>query len=138
MTQRLNKLISDSGLCSRREADRFIESGRVTVNGEVAKLGAIFHDEDKVMVDGFPINIQAVAVRVAKGKQQNAQNQTGKKLSRRAQGILAQQMASAPKSAALRKTSKNNPANRIKKVEEEPPITYRKFYKKPESRKSEK
>ena len=33
MEVRLNKLISDSGLCSRREADKFIEEGRVTVNG---------------------------------------------------------------------------------------------------------
>ena len=37
MEVRLNKLISDSGLCSRREADKFIEEGRVTVNGKPAK-----------------------------------------------------------------------------------------------------
>ena len=35
MEVRLNKLISDSGLCSRREADKFIEEGRVTVNGSL-------------------------------------------------------------------------------------------------------
>ena len=131
MTQRLNKLISDSGLCSRREADRFIESGRVTINGSVAKLGAIVQEDDKVLVDGFPINIKAVAIRVAKGKQNNAQSTTSNKLSHRAKSILAQQMAAAPKSAALRKTSKNNPANKPKVEEEEiqtPP--YKKFYQK--------
>jgi 16S rRNA uridine-516 pseudouridylate synthase and related pseudouridylate synthases len=133
MTQRLNKLISDSGLCSRREADRFIESGRVTINGSIAKLGAIVQEDDKVLVDGFPINIKAVAIRVAKGKQNNAQSTTSNKLSHRAKSILAQQMAAAPKSAALRKTSKNNPANKPKVEEEEiqtPP--YKKFYQKGE------
>jgi len=134
MTQRLNKLISDSGLCSRREADRFIESGRVTINGSVAKLGAIVQEDDKVLVDGFPINIKAVAIRVAKGKQNNAQSTTSNKLSHRAKSILAQQMAAAPKSAALRKTSKNNPANKPKVEEEEeiqtPP--YKKYYQKGE------
>ena len=119
MTHRLNKLISDSGLCSRREADRFIESGRVTINGNVAQLGAFVQDEDKVLVDGFPINMNAVAIRIAKGKQQNAQSTSSNRLSNRAKGILAQQMASAPKSAALRKTSKNNPANRPQLEEEE-------------------
>ena len=132
MTQRLNKLISDSGLCSRREADRFIESGRVTINGSIAKLGAIVQEDDKVLVDGFPINIKAVAIRVAKGKQNNAQSTTSNKLSHRAKSILAQQMAAAPKSAALRKTSKNNPANKPKVEEEEeiqtPP--YKKYIKK--------
>ena len=133
MTQRLNKLISDSGLCSRREADRFIESGRVTINGSIAKLGAIVQEDDKVLVDGFPINIKAVAIRVAKGKQNNAQSTTSNKLSHRAKSILAQQMAAAPKSAALRKTSKNNPANKPK-VEEEEIQThpYKKFYQKGE------
>jgi len=139
MTHRLNKLISDSGLCSRREADRFIESGRVTINGNVAQLGAFVQDEDKVLVDGFPINMNAVAIRIAKGKQQNAQSTSSNKLSNRAKGILAQQMASAPKSAALRKTSKNNPANRpqLEEEEEETPfVPYRKFYRKDEGRKN--
>jgi hypothetical protein len=86
-----------------------------------------------VLVDGFPINIKAVAIRVAKGKQNNAQSTTSNKLSHRAKSILAQQMAAAPKSAALRKTSKNNPANKPKVEEEEiqtPP--YKKFYQKGE------
>ena len=133
MTQRLNKLISDSGLCSRREADRFIESGRVTINGSIAKLGAIVQEDDKVLVDGFPINIKAVAIRVAKGKQNNAQSTTSNKLSHRAKSILAQQMAAAPKSAALRKTSKNNPANKPKvEGEEIQTHPYKKFYQKGE------
>ena len=36
---RLNKFISETGVCSRREADSWIEQGRVTVNGRTAELG---------------------------------------------------------------------------------------------------
>ena len=36
---RLNKYLSESGVCSRREADRLIEAGRVMVDGEVAVMG---------------------------------------------------------------------------------------------------
>ena len=39
MEIRLNKLLSDAGLCSRREADKFIEMGRVTVNGKQPEVG---------------------------------------------------------------------------------------------------
>lgn len=36
---RLNKYISESGICSRREADRFIEQGNVFINGKRATIG---------------------------------------------------------------------------------------------------
>ena len=49
---RLNKHISDTGICSRREADEFIEQGRVTVNGQVADNGVQVQPGDEVMVDG--------------------------------------------------------------------------------------
>tara|TARA_R110000751_G_scaffold161355_5_gene267168 strand:- start:33605 stop:34498 length:894 start_codon:yes stop_codon:yes gene_type:complete len=49
---RLNKAISDSGYCSRREADTLIEKGRVTVNGEKSGLGDRVMPEDEVRVDG--------------------------------------------------------------------------------------
>ncbi len=52
MEQRLNKFISDSGYCSRREADRFIESGKVTINKVVASLGDKVTANDKVHVNG--------------------------------------------------------------------------------------
>lgn len=51
----LNKYISDSGLCSRREADRFIEQGRVTINGIEAVKGNRVKAGDEVRVDGEPI-----------------------------------------------------------------------------------
>jgi 23S rRNA pseudouridine2604 synthase len=50
--KRLNKAISETGYCSRRAADRFVEEGRVTVNGEIAGLGVQVCAEDKITVDG--------------------------------------------------------------------------------------
>ncbi len=49
---RLNKFISESGLCSRREADAWIEAGRVTVNGQPGALGTKVGAGDTVQVDG--------------------------------------------------------------------------------------
>jgi 23S rRNA pseudouridine2604 synthase len=52
---RLNKYISESGACSRREADDRIAAGRVTVNGAVAQVGAVVEADDEVRVDGEPL-----------------------------------------------------------------------------------
>jgi len=49
---RLNKFLSESGACSRREADELISEGRVTVNGKPAVLGTQVHDGDDVRLDG--------------------------------------------------------------------------------------
>ena len=49
---RLNKFISETGICSRREADAWIEQGRVKVNGNVAALGTQVSDGDEVRVNG--------------------------------------------------------------------------------------
>lgn len=49
---RLNKHLSETGICSRREADGWIEQGRVTINGERALLGTQVGDGDVVAVDG--------------------------------------------------------------------------------------
>ncbi len=52
---RLNKYISDSGLCSRREADALIAQGRVTINGVAAGIGAVVAEGDAVGVDGAAV-----------------------------------------------------------------------------------
>ncbi len=49
---RLNKFISEAGVASRRAADKFIEEGRVTINGKPAVLGDRVFEEDTVAVDG--------------------------------------------------------------------------------------
>lgn len=51
-TIRLNRWFTEHGVCSRREADRWIAEGRVTLNGVPAALGAQVGPEDKVAVDG--------------------------------------------------------------------------------------
>lgn len=52
---RLNRYISDTGHCSRREADSLIGEGRVTVNGVRARVGAAVEEGDTVLVDGQPL-----------------------------------------------------------------------------------
>ncbi len=52
---RINKYLSEVGFCSRREADRMLEHGRITVNGVVPEMGTKVSDEDEIMVDGVSI-----------------------------------------------------------------------------------
>ncbi|MCC6278900.1 MAG: pseudouridine synthase [Oligoflexia bacterium] len=52
---RINKFFTDQGYCSRREADRLIESGRVAINGVNAKLGDQVSETDVVTVDGVEV-----------------------------------------------------------------------------------
>ncbi len=54
-TTRLNKFISESGMCSRREADRYIEQGAVLLNGKPAKIGDQVGPRDKVSVNGHKL-----------------------------------------------------------------------------------
>lgn len=54
--KRLNKYISESGYCSRREADKLIEQNRVTINGKIPELGTKVQTGDCVKVNGKIIN----------------------------------------------------------------------------------
>lgn len=58
---RLNRYISDTGHCSRRDADRLIGEGRVTVNGVRARIGAEVGEGDVVLVDGQPLQQRRAA-----------------------------------------------------------------------------
>ncbi|MGB6409165.1 MAG: pseudouridine synthase [Planococcus donghaensis] len=49
---RINKFLSETGITSRRGADKFIEAGRVTINGKLAELGSKVEANDEVEVDG--------------------------------------------------------------------------------------
>ena len=55
MDKSLNKYISETGFCSRREADKFIEQARVTINDSIAIKGNRVQDGDIVEIDGEPI-----------------------------------------------------------------------------------
>ncbi|WP_116789389.1 23S rRNA pseudouridine(2604) synthase RluF [Flavobacterium psychrotrophum] len=50
--KRLNKFISETGYCSRREADKLIEEGRVTLNGAVPEMGTKVSPADEIRIDG--------------------------------------------------------------------------------------
>ncbi len=53
---RINKFLSESGYCSRREADKLIEQGRVTINGAIPEMGTKVGPNDEVRVNGQLIN----------------------------------------------------------------------------------
>ena len=194
MEIRLNKLLSDAGLCSRREADKFIEMGRVTVNGKQPEVGQKVSKADIVMLDDIKVNFSQAQehARTGSGKTQNLifgdpvakvekkekiveantpatnapatekkkSSGSGSKLrpgkyvkynkyaaARKAaksgekpkekltteekalkeamrpkfgkslgRAAVAQRLAASPKSASLRKTSKNNPINKAKRT----------------------
>lgn len=53
--KRINKYLSEVGYCSRREADKLIEAGRVTINGVIPEMGSKISQNDVVEVDGKPV-----------------------------------------------------------------------------------
>lgn len=61
----LNKYISSTGICSRREADSWIEAGRVQINGEFARKGNRVFPGDEVRIDGIPLRQQTKLVYLA-------------------------------------------------------------------------
>lgn len=61
----LNKFISSTGICSRREADRMIEAGRVQLNGTTAQKGNRVNPGDEVLLDGAPLKAKPKAVYLA-------------------------------------------------------------------------
>ena len=65
---RLNKYISETGLCSRREADQWILAGRVTLNGAQAQLGLKVAPHDEVRVDGELLGARKTPVYIALNK----------------------------------------------------------------------
>jgi 23S rRNA pseudouridine2605 synthase len=56
MSEKLQKVLANNGIGSRREMEKWIEQGRVSVNGNVAKLGDRVEEKDQIRVDGNPIS----------------------------------------------------------------------------------
>lgn len=67
-SMRINKFISEKGICSRREADRLIEQKRVTINGKVAEIGSTVAVNDVIRVDGKPLKPKEEFVYIALNK----------------------------------------------------------------------
>jgi 23S rRNA pseudouridine2604 synthase len=65
---RLNKYISETGVCSRREADKWIEAGRVTCNGQPAVLGTRVAEGDEIRVDGELVGAKKNQIYIALNK----------------------------------------------------------------------
>ncbi|WP_172559538.1 23S rRNA pseudouridine(2604) synthase RluF [Vibrio fluvialis] len=66
--KRLNKYISETGFCSRREADKLIEQGRVTINGQLPEMGTKVTDTDEVCIDDKPVRSKEKPVYIALNK----------------------------------------------------------------------
>lgn len=116
MKLRINKLISDAGLGSRRDAEEYIRAGRVKINGRKALLSdlvdetdVVFFDEVDLPVKDLLLEHQAEEKLQAKIKKDSSRVRTQDRRTERAE---SQRLQAAPKSAALRKTSKNNPENK--------------------------
>lgn len=77
---RLNKFISEKGLCSRREADKLIELGRVTVNGLKVETGTKVGPNDEVRLDGKVLNKREELVYIALNKPVGITSTTEKKI----------------------------------------------------------
>ena len=59
MATRINKYLSEVGFCSRREADKLIVKGKVTINGEIPDVGTKVEEGDQVKVEGQRIGKSA-------------------------------------------------------------------------------
>ncbi|WP_408030710.1 23S rRNA pseudouridine(2604) synthase RluF [Tenacibaculum xiamenense] len=64
----LNKFISSTGICSRRDAEKFIIEGRVTINNEVAQLGNRVFEGDIVKIDNKPLKAKPKTLYIALNK----------------------------------------------------------------------
>ncbi|MFA0676660.1 23S rRNA pseudouridine(2604) synthase RluF, partial [Vibrio sp. 10N.222.51.A6] len=66
--KRLNKYISETGFCSRREADKLIDAGRVTINGKIPEMGTKVLPGDDVEIDNKPVRSREKPIYIALNK----------------------------------------------------------------------
>ena len=112
--ERINKYLSEAGVCSRREVDELITTGRVEVNGVAARIGMqIDTEHDKVTVDGQtvdPSNPQANAVSLeALAELERRQHPWWAEHNEQKQARM-EALKQNPKSKLLRKKAKNGTA----------------------------
>lgn len=68
MEVRINKYLSAAGFCSRREADRLVEAGRVSIDGRIAGMGDKVSDGQKVQIDNKDISVEEEKILLAFNK----------------------------------------------------------------------
>lgn len=76
---RLNKYLSNAGVCSRRQADVYIEAGRVTIDGQVALVGEKVNSTQTICIDGKPIKEEQDLIFLAFNKPKGIVCTTSKK-----------------------------------------------------------
>lgn len=119
MKIRINKLLSEAGLGSRREVEQLIEQGRVLINGKRANLSSLVDKQDTLLLDDLDLPTKDL-VQECLALQKLQQHENGKeakrvpKRSKAEERAESQRLKHANKSAALRKSSKNNPSNKMK------------------------
>lgn len=77
---RINKFISEKGICSRREADKLIEDGRITINGITAEMGSKVKKGDEVRLDGKQLKQREELIYIALNKPVGITSTTEKKI----------------------------------------------------------
>lgn len=68
MEVRINKFLSEAGVCSRREADRQIEAGNVTIDGKIAQMGDRVSEGQQVCFQGVPVKKEEEMILIALNK----------------------------------------------------------------------
>lgn len=76
---RINKFLSDAGLCSRREADKYIEEGKVKIDGVKAEIGSRVKPQSRVTLNGKPVENKEKRVLIAFNKPVGIVSTTSKK-----------------------------------------------------------
>ncbi len=80
---RINKRLSELGVCSRREADRLVEAGRITVNGKPVQMGQQVTEADSIELDGTCVNPHALNANVSNPEERYLMATESRKMSQR-------------------------------------------------------
>ncbi|SFG26679.1 pseudouridine synthase [Oribacterium sp. WCC10] len=80
---RINKRLSELGVCSRREADRLVEAGRITVNGKPVEMGQQVTEEDSIELDGICVNPHALKANIKNPEERYLVETESRKMSTR-------------------------------------------------------
>lgn len=109
---RINKYISDTGFCSRREADQLIIDERVTVNGTLAVLGTKVAEEDKVKIDGEILRpVVVVSDNEVDKKRRKISQPIGNNLSRNVANSISSSFHRGTRGAERKKRNMKNEAS---------------------------